>query len=364
MRKFLSLVLALFIVAGSIVPVFATSNSGSERTTVDVSDESIQSIAKAVTDSGSDDGNTVVDVSEESIMAIAEAVSSSTVTNKDGVTIPVSSTVLEYWNQYPIRIGFANGDWMLGLTAVHRGGSSNIFTLSGDDTLPARSYYASSGNMTTGTSVLFNVTSVLYSSVTLYADDGTVKYEADAEEPEVTYIVSFVTGFDDVVIESQSADSFVEPVPSKAGFVFEGWYFDVAYTTRLPTDYTFTENTTLYAKWTPLVLVSFDTGIDGYTIESQYTDNFVLPDAEYEGLIFLGWYLDPEFETPYSSPDFTENTTLYAKWTDTLPMNFFSGSIFEGLTALFESEPILYILSLMGLAIILHVIRMIISART
>lgn len=110
--------------------------------------------------------------------------------------------------------------------------------------------------------------------------------------------------------------------------------------------------------------VDFVTNIDGYTLPSQPSNKFELPSPEYPNKLFLGFYTDPELTQPYGGGEITESFTLYLKWSDLPPMTFFSSSLFDGLSALFECEPILYILSIMGLAIVVYIIKMIISART
>lgn len=110
--------------------------------------------------------------------------------------------------------------------------------------------------------------------------------------------------------------------------------------------------------------VSFVTGIDGYTLPSQSSNNLTLPVPSYEGYVFHGWFLDADFSTPYTSDYvFTADTTLYAKFEPLPEMAFFHEVIFDAFDVLFSCEPILYILALMFTVIIIGVIRKLVVSR-
>lgn len=112
--------------------------------------------------------------------------------------------------------------------------------------------------------------------------------------------------------------------------------------------------------------VYFISGFDDLSIPSQATTSFNLPTPVYDGYIFLGWYLDPAFENQYtSSYEFTMDTILYAKWIsqEEVPMIEFHTTIFDSIKALFNCEPMLYILSLTGLVCIIGIARVFVKTR-
>lgn len=110
--------------------------------------------------------------------------------------------------------------------------------------------------------------------------------------------------------------------------------------------------------------LTFVTGIDGYTIDPVIGETPVPSVPSYEGYVFHGWFLDADFSTPYTSDYvFTADTTLYAKFEPLPEMAFFHGVIFDAFDVLFSCEPILYILALMFTVIIIGVIRKLVVTR-
>ena len=74
------------------------------------------------------------------------------------------------------------------------------------------------------------------------------------EKPEDKGItVSFVTGFDDIIIDpvvvKHGVDSYMPDDPVYIGYYFEGWYYDAEFTREFSVKDGFTADTTLYAKW-------------------------------------------------------------------------------------------------------------------
>lgn len=113
-----------------------------------------------------------------------------------------------------------------------------------------------------------------------------------------------------------------------------------------------------------VVNVSFDTGFDDLTFETQVSDNLILPSPTKSGWAFLGWYLDPEYTIPYTSDYvFVTDTTLYAKWEEVPPMVSASQNVFDSLTVFLQSEPIFYIVSLLGLVLVIACIKTLIVSR-
>lgn len=233
---------------------------------------------------------------------------------------------------------------------------------------------------------------IYFSNYDVYDTDGNLIHAADVEgpgssepdpEPEPEYTISFVTGFEDLTVPSVSSKDFVAPSVSYDGYTFVAWYLDSGFTAQYTSDYTFTANTTLYAKWVsntpdpdpelepdpePEVeyQISFVTGFEDLTYQNMSSKDFVAPVPSYEGYSFAGWYLDEECTVKYSSAHvFTEDTTLYAKWIDIseLPMGAFHSSIFDAFGIWFSSEPMVYILAIVGLLVILGLGKSFIASR-
>jgi uncharacterized repeat protein (TIGR02543 family) len=109
-----------------------------------------------------------------------------------------------------------------------------------------------------------------------------------------------------------------EPIPTREGYTFGGWYLDIGFTQ----EYTFStmpsENITLYAKWllNPHTITLLLNGGEGLTeIYDSYGVTLEEPIPTREGYSFDGWYLDEEFIQEYIFSTMpASNITLYAKW--------------------------------------------------
>jgi uncharacterized repeat protein (TIGR02543 family) len=68
------------------------------------------------------------------------------------------------------------------------------------------------------------------------------------------YTISFDTkggvALDSITTLDQTNGELNIPTPQRQGYVFDGWYFDESYTRKYTPSYIFTQDTTLYAKWT------------------------------------------------------------------------------------------------------------------
>ena len=97
-----------------------------------------------------------------------------------------------------------------------------------------------------------------YNLVTIQNPDGTTTYSV-----ERIYTVTFETNggstvdAQDVVSGTKATKPVVDP--TKAGYTFQGWYSDRDLTTEFSFDTEITADTTIYAKWEPVVIVT--TGI-------------------------------------------------------------------------------------------------------
>ena len=109
--------------------------------------------------------------------------------------------------------------------------------------------------------------------------------------------------------------------PSRAGFVFAGWYYDKALTDAVDWN-SFRETSgeiRLYAKWTALkYTVSFNTN-GGTPINSVTLDCgtiYDIPETTLKDYVFAGWYYDEALTIPVEG-DFAVpayNVVLYANW--------------------------------------------------
>jgi uncharacterized repeat protein (TIGR02543 family) len=115
--------------------------------------------------------------------------------------------------------------------------------------------------------------------------------------------------------------------PTKAGYHLDGWYkerggvnkWDFAADTAIP-------NLTLYAKWNiNEYTVTFDSqgGSAVGSVTADYGTLISKPaDPVKDGYTFGGWYMDKECTDAWDfvSHDVKSDTTLYAKWTENLPV--------------------------------------------
>ena len=111
------------------------------------------------------------------------------------------------------------------------------------------------------------------------------------------------------------------PAPTKTGFSFAGWYADKSRTRVFDFATPITQNITLYAQWSSLYTVTFDS--DAATANAPKAQTVVRgtkisapsPAPTKTGFSFAGWYADKsrtrvfDFATPI-----TQNITLYARW--------------------------------------------------
>jgi uncharacterized protein (TIGR02145 family)/uncharacterized repeat protein (TIGR02543 family) len=111
--------------------------------------------------------------------------------------------------------------------------------------------------------------------------------------------------------------------PTRANFNFDGWYKDSVYTATTAWDFdvdVVNAPTTLYAKWTTLVVrvVTFNAQ-GGSALSPQHVENgktAVEHPSALAGYTLEGWYKEAAYTTKwnFASP-VTADMTLYAKWT-------------------------------------------------
>ncbi|MDE6408107.1 MAG: InlB B-repeat-containing protein, partial [Anaeroplasmataceae bacterium] len=138
---------------------------------------------------------------------------------------------------------------------------------------------------------------------------------------ERLYKITFENNQHGAVIEEIHSSRLPDELPllSEEGYIFEGWFLDESLTQKAIAGEEIQENTILYAKWTQLHNVTYNT-LDHGKKPENLLNVLALPESfpilSENGYIFEGWYLDAEFTTrAIENTIITEDTTLYAKWT-------------------------------------------------
>ena len=136
-----------------------------------------------------------------------------------------------------------------------------------------------------------------------------------------SYTVSFNSNQGSIV-SSQSVNeggmASQPSAPTRDGYRFAGWYSDIGLQTAYGFTESVTQNIVLYANWTAIYTVSFNSD-GGSAVESQtveYDRTVTKPTAPAkEGYTFIGWYSDAELNEVYNfATSVTSHLTLYAKW--------------------------------------------------
>lgn len=113
--------------------------------------------------------------------------------------------------------------------------------------------------------------------------------------------------------------------PTKAGFSFEGWYLDEAYTKDFDTFVeSISESLSLYAKWKPIEAeakiysVHFNTNGGSHIAAIDVEENKAIKkpvDPTKADYTFEGWFSDEALTLPFNFETLiTQDITLYAKW--------------------------------------------------
>ena len=168
-----------------------------------------------------------------------------------------------------------------------------------------------------------------------YAEDGLTNvwdFDGDTVNSDITLYarwailrkLSFNTNGGSAVSEQEEAEGShaSEPTaPTQDGYAFNGWYSDVGLTNiwDFNTD-TVNNDITLYAKWTILRTLSFNTNGGSAVSEQEVAegDHAAEPlSPTRDGFAFMAWYSDVGLTNAWDFDTDTVNNemTLYAKWT-------------------------------------------------
>ena len=140
-----------------------------------------------------------------------------------------------------------------------------------------------------------------------------------AKWTRMTYQIAFRTNGGtpiDMQVLSTLEDA---PIPTRKGYIFDGWYFDMALSSQVSFPLELYDDTIIYAKWIRAKYeLSFDTN-GGTPIGTKNISALVdAPTTTKEGYTLEGWYFDIELSSKVSFPlELYDNTTLYAKWVKT-----------------------------------------------
>lgn len=139
-----------------------------------------------------------------------------------------------------------------------------------------------------------------------------------------TYTVTFNVGRHGTAPTTQTVENGGKATkpenPTAKGWRFDGWYTDEKCTARYDFDKAVTANTTLYAKWTQLFTLTFETN-GGTKIDSvEAPDGSLVYLGSYKptksGYYFVGWYTDKNLtrESRVGYVRMDGNKTVYAKF--------------------------------------------------
>lgn len=102
--------------------------------------------------------------------------------------------------------------------------------------------------------------------------------------------------------------------PEKEHYLFDGWYIDSEFVSKLSTEYIYTEDVVLFASYKPIMFtVTFildDVILQTMEIQSG-NSLFDFPIVSDEDKIFYGWYFETDFLNKYLDQTILENTILY-----------------------------------------------------
>ncbi len=110
------------------------------------------------------------------------------------------------------------------------------------------------------------------------------------------------------------------PTTTRAGYQFDGWYYDnTTFQREAHSGDPLYETVTLYAKWTqiaPVYTITYNTnGGSAVATGSGSALPSPLPTTTRTGFTFAGWFYDSTFQTQANAGDvLSANVTLYAKW--------------------------------------------------
>ena len=140
----------------------------------------------------------------------------------------------------------------------------------------------------------------------------------------VTFIYNYPDAPAAVSINVNEEGMVEEPEePTREGYIFRGWYTDIAGINKFNFDTVVTENLRLFAKWQMTVAtITFDDRIGNKTVVKVDVGDYVVcpeVDPTREDYRFDGWYEDARGARPFDfSKPVESDMTIYAKWVQTV----------------------------------------------
>ncbi|MBR6514989.1 MAG: InlB B-repeat-containing protein [Clostridia bacterium] len=156
------------------------------------------------------------------------------------------------------------------------------------------------------------------------ADTTTSKPQKDPEPTVVTHTVTFVAngGYCEKTVETvtHGQSSVILPMPTRAGYIFEGWWDSPEGGTRMKHNTVCTTaDTVLYAHWRKNNTVNIRLMYDGNVVTLTLTKGSsfgTLFTPEKEGYTFDGWYLNGSERVYPDTPVPDYDVHLEARWTE------------------------------------------------
>lgn len=137
----------------------------------------------------------------------------------------------------------------------------------------------------------------------------------DTQGGSSTPAITFVTG---------TAIAVPAIAPTRAGYVFQGWFTDAAATNAFDFSTLLNDSVTLYAGWNPLYTVTFDAQGGSATASATVESGDTVPEPATAptraGYTFSGWFTDAAATNLFDfSTTIDSQLTLYAGWTKIVP---------------------------------------------
>jgi len=117
------------------------------------------------------------------------------------------------------------------------------------------------------------------------------------------------------------------PTPTQTGYAFDGWFTALTGGTEVTASKVYSENTTIYARWSPIYTVTFNANGGSVSPTSAETGAgrklASLPTPTKSGESFIGWFTSLTGSTQVTTnTPFSANTTVYAQWAPAYTVTF------------------------------------------
>ena len=214
-------------------------------------------------------------------------------------------------NMPKYQVTFDAGDGTASFTTknVKRGNNVGILPTASNPGYYFDGWYTSAGTkIDTTTRITANTT--LYA---LYKDIYVVTFDALAGTASTPNVFQIVDG--------ESVGTVNLPTATLTDMIFDGWYTDTTWTTKIDGTEPITQDTRYYARYIEPFTVTFDAGDGTASFGSKEVGDGKpvgeLPTADNPGYIFGGWFTDNTWTTIVTENTvITSDVTFVAKWVD------------------------------------------------